>query len=113
MDECCSSQLVDKMRDAGYDVYYVLEEIRGSTDIDVLKKAYQEHRIVITEDKDFGELVFRLKKEVIGIILLRFSASNRYLMWPRLEELLSLKATGIKDKFVVIDEEKFRIRPLL
>lgn len=113
LDECCMAQLANEMRDAGYDASYVLEEIPGATDNEVLAKAYKENRILITEDKDFGELVFRLRKDVIGIILLRFSVSNRYLVWPRLEELLSLKATGIKNKFIVVDEEKSRIRPLL
>lgn len=112
-DECCTAELVEHLRNDGHDVLYVLEYNRGATDSTVLKKAYQDDRILITEDKDFGELVYRLNKKVKGIILLRFSAGERNILWPRLKELLVLKGDDLIGKFTVVDKEKFRIRPIV
>jgi len=112
VDECCSVHLVEELRTARHDVCYVLEEMPGATDTEVLEKSKREDRILLTEDKDFGELVYRLKKEVTGIILLHFPISKRHLTWPRLDELITIKGSNLKEKFVVVDEQKFRIRPL-
>ena len=67
-DECCDHGLVEAMRQSGYDVLFVLEAKPRATDDDVLALAFNERRILITEDKDFGELVYRLKKPAHGII---------------------------------------------
>jgi predicted nuclease of predicted toxin-antitoxin system len=112
LDECCSPRFVKEIRDAGHDVLYVLEYDRGINDSEVLEKSYQEGRILVTRDKDFGELVYRLEKQVTGIILLRFSNKNRHLQWPRLKELISLKSRDLVGTFVVVNEHKYRIRPL-
>ena len=59
-DECCDRSLVEDLRKAGYDVRYVLESDPGASDDEVLALAFDEQRIIVTEDKDFGELVYRL-----------------------------------------------------
>lgn len=111
-DECCGAHLVKQMREHGYDVLYVKEEAPGITDTEVLKRAYSEQRVLITEDKDFGELVFRLKRKVYGIILLRFRISERDKKWKRLEELIQRRPAELSNNFIVIDVQKFRFRPL-
>ena len=55
-DECCDRDLVGALRNAGYDVLYVLELKPGATDDEVLALAFDQRRILLTEDKDFGEL---------------------------------------------------------
>lgn len=57
------------LRNAGYDVIFVGDWKPSATDEEVLKKAEEEDRILITDDKDFGELVFRLGKPSKGVIL--------------------------------------------
>lgn len=111
-DECCDAGLVRQMREYGYDALYVKEEDPGITDSEVLKKAYSEKRVLITEDKDFGELVFRLKKKVYGIILLRFKVSEKDKKWHRLKALIHQKPKILTNHFIVVDAHKFRIRPL-
>lgn len=54
-----------------HDVFSVYDEIRGANDREVIQKAYEQNRILITNDKDFGELVFRVKMPHKGVILLR------------------------------------------
>ncbi len=112
-DECCDRDLVGALRKVGYDVLYVLESKPGATDDEVLALAFDERRILLTEDKDFGELVYRLKKPAHGIILIRIGVKNRSLKWPRMKKLLDSYAERCTGRFVVIDENKFRFRPLI
>lgn len=45
--------------------------LQGKTDAEILQKAVEENRIVLTHDSDFGTLIFKDNSEVIGIIYLR------------------------------------------
>jgi len=87
--------------------------MRGATDDDILDKAYQEQRILLTEDKDFGELVFRLHKPALGIILLRFSPGEEVQKATRLRQLLQNSTITLTGAFVVVEIGKIRIRPLV
>ena len=112
-DECCDQGLVEALRQSGNDVLFVLESKPGAIDNDVLALAFDERRILITEDKDFGELVYRLKKPAHGIILIRIGVKNRGEKWPQIKKLLDSYGERCTGRFVVIDENKFRFRPLL
>jgi len=90
-----------------------MEAMRGATDDDILSKAYEEQRILLTEDKDFGELVFRLRKPALGIILLRFNPSEEVQKATRLRELLQNSTITLVGAFVVVEIGKTRIRPLV
>jgi len=76
-DECCDRDFVEELRQSGHDVLYIFELKRGATDDEVLALAFDQRRILLTEDKDFGELVYRLKKPAHGIILIRIGVKNR------------------------------------
>ena len=112
-DECCSVALVASLRNHGHDVLYIKEQKPGSTDDEVLSIAYNEDRILITEDTDFGELVYRLKKPSKGIILIRIDAKERHIKWDRLHKLIERYPNRMKDRFTVIDTQKFRFRPIM
>jgi predicted nuclease of predicted toxin-antitoxin system len=60
-DECCDAFLVTGLRSDGHDVLYIKEIAPGSDDNVVLQMAAKQQRILLTEDKDFGELVVRLR----------------------------------------------------
>jgi predicted nuclease of predicted toxin-antitoxin system len=62
VDECTGPVVARWLRDQSHEVFSVYEEARGTSDEDVLAKAYAESRILITNDKDFGEMVFRERK---------------------------------------------------
>lgn len=111
-DECTDTQLVEQLRIDGHDVLYVMESMRGETDDVILTKAYADNRIILTEDKDFGELVFRLRKPAICIILLRFNPGEESLKSQRLYALISEPDVTFVDTFIVIEADKTRIRPL-
>jgi predicted nuclease of predicted toxin-antitoxin system len=58
-DEGIDSQIVEKLRNEGHDIYYVAEFKAGTEDEKILEIANTEDRVLITRDKDFGELVYR------------------------------------------------------
>ena len=112
-DECCDTGLVASLRNDGHDVLYVFEEKPGIPDDEVLLDAYNEGRILLTEDKDFGELVYRLKKPSKGIILIRIDVRQRHIKRARLKKLIENYQDRLAGHFVVVDSDKFRFRPLL
>ncbi len=76
-DEGLDFPLVKLLCEAGYNIVYAAEEYIGATDNELLQKAFADNRVLITKDKDFGELVIRLKYPTAGIILIRVDQLNR------------------------------------
>ena len=77
-DECCDAALVNALRVDGHDVLYVAESLRGATDEGILDRAFSESRILLTEDKDFGELVYRLRLPTCGCVLMLLTGLSRF-----------------------------------
>jgi predicted nuclease of predicted toxin-antitoxin system len=59
LDECVDAALADQLRKLGHDVIYIAETAPQATDSDVLRRAVVEDRLLLTEDKDFGDLVIQ------------------------------------------------------
>jgi predicted nuclease of predicted toxin-antitoxin system len=72
-DESVERQIVDPLRQAGYEVDYIAETAPGADDPDALARANREASVLITGDKDFGELVYRRRQKNAGVVLLRLS----------------------------------------
>lgn len=70
-DENLGIQIPEYLKSLGYDVISVIEVALSRPDTDILSLANQENRILLTTDKDFGELVFKEKLIHSGVILLR------------------------------------------
>jgi hypothetical protein len=77
----------------------------------VLALATREGRPLLTEDRGFGELVFRQKRGVLGVVMLRLPAAERA-HWPRVTKLLRDYEEKLRGSYVVIDAKRLRIRPL-
>lgn len=75
-------------------------------------RADADGRILLTEDKAFGELVYRLKQPTQGIILLRFDVTEHALKISRLLSLLEKQPDQLPGSFVVLDKEKIRFRQI-
>lgn len=111
-DECCDGGLVTALRDEGHDVFYVPELIAGATDEVVLGCAFDEERILLTEDKGFGELVYRMRLPAHGIVLMRFDVADRERKIPRIQELLAYYGERLRGLFITLEADKIRARPL-
>lgn len=70
-DEGVERQIVERLRAAGQDVLYVAELDPGISDTEVLWQSNEQGAVLITADKDFGELVFRQGQVMEGVVLLR------------------------------------------
>jgi predicted nuclease of predicted toxin-antitoxin system len=100
------------LRAAGHDLLYIREVAVGADDGTVLQMATNESRILITEDKDFGELVVRLRLPAIGILLIRMEPADSSAKLARLLDVIRSHGDRLAGAFVVVDETKVRIRPL-
>lgn len=76
VDECTGTSVAEWLRIENNEVFSVFEQWRGASDNDILEKCQKENYILITSDKDFGEMVFRNQKVHNGIILLRCEPNN-------------------------------------
>jgi len=111
-DESCDESLVEHMRKEGHDANYIKEMKPGAPDTEVLLMTKKDERILVTEDKDFGELVYRLKKPAYGIILLRFHPLEKNAKQQRMGRLAEMKSHKLQGNFIVADADKVRIRSL-
>lgn len=100
---------VTALREDGHDVAWVREDARGSKDEQVLARAQQEERILITFDKDFGELAFRSKLPATsGVILFRISVpSSEYIAQVAVQALAT--RADWAGHFSVIEDNRIRM----
>ena len=84
IDECADAALAELLRRSGHDVVYMSDVAPRAADPEVMNRADRENRLLLTEDKDFGDLVFRQARPVPGIVLVRIDSSRRLLKAPRL-----------------------------
>lgn len=108
-DESCDFAIIRGLRDAGYDVMAVAESMAGSSDERVIEVATSERKLLITEDKDFGQLVFAAATKSSGIILVRYPALARSVLVRELNKLLSERGNALYDLFVVLEPGRTRI----
>jgi len=109
VDECTGPAVAQWLRDQGYDVYSIFEQSRGMNDDDIVEKAYAENRLLITNDKDFGEKIFRDKKPHKGIILLRLDDERAKSKISVLKRLIENYSDKLNHNFVVATEKRIRI----
>ena len=71
-DENIHCEVVALLRQRGFDVLDVAEEgLFGTTDVDLLRRAVSENRVVVTHDRDFGTLAILGGEPIVGIVYLR------------------------------------------
>lgn len=94
----------------GHDVLCVRDRDPRMTDTDILAWANLEQRIVVTQDKDFGELVYRLGKQHFGILLLRLDDADADKKRDIVLEILDQYANQLPNRFAVFQGNRLRIR---
>lgn len=111
-NENVSSTVIWGLRAAGHDVLAVKESLPGADDETVLERAQTEERVVITHDKDFGELAYRVRlPSGCGIVLLRMSGRDPETDNGRV--LAALKGrTDWVGHFSVVTDDRVRMRRL-
>jgi predicted nuclease of predicted toxin-antitoxin system len=111
-DECVHADVVGDLRRAGHDVLYAAEVLRQTEDADLADEALRDGRILLAEDKDFGDLAFLKMRATPSIVLLRFSTARRALKSPCLLATIAKHGDAFDGNLTVIDERGVRQRPL-
>jgi len=111
-DEGVDGTLVKLLREAGHDVFYFAETERATDDEVVLEIANTENRILITRDKDFGELVWRMEMVHAGIILIRAEELISVSRSNLVAEFIAANPDLLSNHFVVIQPGTARIRKM-
>ena len=109
-DESCDFSFVRTLRENGFDVKAIVELMPGASDLQFLELGFRERRILITEDKDFGEWVFGQKRATAGVLFLRYPLKTRTQMTLAMVELVSEHGVRLKDRYVVLEPGRARIR---
>ncbi len=111
VDENVPGDVVAALVEQGHDVAWVRMDSPGISDLQVMERAQAEHRLILTFDKDFGELVFRERETVAGVILLRISA-------PSSAHVARVVATTLESRadweghFSVVEDDRIRMTPM-
>ena len=112
-DENIDQRLVSSLRLAGISVYSVAESSPGITDEEVMPLSENLRAMILTDDKDFGEIVFRKQRSCRGIVLLRLTGVDYSRKADHVIQVIDRYGSEMIGKFVVITAERVRIRKLL
>ena len=108
-DESCDFGVVRGLRAAGHDVTAMAELSPRAPDPAVLEMAVREERILLTEDKGFGQLVYSRQMQAGGVILLRFPATARRSLPQAVADLVERYGRRLTGRFVVVQPGRARI----
>ena len=108
-DESCDFAVVQTLRAAGHDVLAVAEIAPRSDDQEVIALAARDERILLTEDKDFGQLVYADMRRTGGVVFIRFPAHARTALPKAVLAMINEKGTQLARSFVVLRPGRVRI----
>lgn len=108
-DESCDFAIVRALRAKGHEVVAVAEIFPRADDSEVIRRALEENRILVTEDKDFGQLVYAHGQRTLGVIFLRFPGSARQQIAKDVVRLVSQRGEGLAGAWIVVQPGKIRI----
>ena len=108
-DESCDFAAVRALRAQGFDVLAVAEAIPGAEDTQVIEYALRDGRLLLTEDKDFGQLVYAAGHASCGVILIRYTPAARSTLGSRIVALVQDYGYRLSSSFVVLRPDQIRI----
>lgn len=112
-DESVDHPVYEALKEKGFNIKHVAFIGSGSTDSDVLDIAWRQKRVLLSVDKDFGELAFRVKKPSHGIVLYRLSGLTNHQKAETVLKVFMEHGNDIMNSFVVISRNQVRIRKLI
>ena len=110
VDASSDARIVAHLRPLGHDVTRVGTDYpRSLTDQEILAIAHREQRILITDDRDFGDLVYRLRLPHAGVIYFRLETTRLAVLVERLDTVLADHQDQL-DRFLVVTRTAIRVR---
>lgn len=111
-DENIHADLVAWLRSEGHDVLYVAETTPGEPDEPLLRRASEEDRVLVTDDKDFGDLVVHRRLASAGVLLLRLRSASVAERVRRLQTVWRSVEGRMHGSFTVVSDRRVRVRPI-
>ncbi len=110
-DESVDRQIVERLRQDGFNIFYIAEVEPSISDETVFELANEKESLLITADKDFGEMVFRDGKLSLGgVVLLRLAGLSSEKKSQIISDAFKLHKSEFSKAFSVIESGKVRIR---
>ncbi len=109
-DESVDFSIIRNLREKGFEVISILENYSGFSDVEVLRIAVKNSSLLITEDKDFGELTYRLKHKHCGVLLIRLNDLPRQDRIILAVETIVSYFEKIENRFAVLNKQGLRIK---
>jgi predicted nuclease of predicted toxin-antitoxin system len=109
-DESVDFPIIEALRAAGHEVLAVVELAAGINDETVLELANQSHALLLTADKDFGELVYRLQRVHWGVVLIRLAGLEPRQKAILVERIFRMRSRELPNAFTVINRNTVRVR---
>ena len=110
VDTSLGLSLEDCVRNSGHDATFVRDIDPRLPDSAILELAVRNHRMVLTMDKDFGELVYRVGRGHRGVLLLRMEDQSAAVSAPTVARLLQDYSELLENHFAVYQGGRLRIR---
>jgi predicted nuclease of predicted toxin-antitoxin system len=110
VDVSAGQGVADAIRALGHDTHFVRDRDPTMPDADILAWAVAEQRLVVTMDKDFGELVYRSGLPHAGVLLLRLEAVRTAEKVRIVTEILANHGWALPGHFAVYQDGRLRIR---
>jgi predicted nuclease of predicted toxin-antitoxin system len=108
VDESTGPTVAEWLRQQGHEVFSVYDEARGMDDSGIIQKACSEDWILMTNDKNFGEMVYRERHPHKGVVLLRLDDERADVKIRTINRLLKGYIDRLPGQFVVVTESKIR-----
>ena len=108
-DESCARPIIQALRTAGHDVAAIAETTPGATDELALDRALNENRVLITEDRDFGELVYARGRSSAGVVLVRFPSRVQAAKATTVVQAVAKLGLRLKEAFTVVEPGRVRV----
>jgi predicted nuclease of predicted toxin-antitoxin system len=109
-DESVDQRTVQRLLDDGHELVVARLDLSGKKDPEVLAAANAHGSILITEDKDFGELVFRLKAAHAGVVLIRMNGMSGSEQADHVSQAIAERGNDLLHAFTVIGRSRMRVR---
>ncbi len=108
-DESCDFIIVRALRAAGHDVLSIAEVYKGAEDEVVAELAQQLERILLTEDKDFGRMVYAGTRMNSGVIFIRYPSTARRELADSVVSVVRRFSGSLKGKFLTLQPGRLRV----
>ena len=109
-DENIPLKVIQKLHESQIDVLSITENNRGISDKEIAGLAIEENGYILTFDKDFGDIIYKDKFKLKGMILLRIEPRNIDYIFNKIIRVIDIIKDNDDYNIFVVTEDKIRIR---